>query len=180
MMYSAYKLNKQDNNIHPRHTPFPILEQFAVPCLILSIASWPAFRFPRNQVRWSGIPISLKIFHSFFLWFTQSKVLVYSMRKKWMFFWSSLSFPMIQQLSAIWVLILLSFLNQACISGSSWFLYCWRLAWRILNITLLACEMNFLGGAFLCVKYNVWLKVLFFALWIFNYFSTICWKNCLA
>ena len=30
----------------------------------------------------------------------------------------------------------------ACISGSSWFTYCWRLAWRILSITLLACEMS--------------------------------------
>ena len=25
---------------------------------------------------------------------------------------------------------------------SSWFTYCWSLAWRILSITLLACEMN--------------------------------------
>ena len=26
--------------------------------------------------------------------------------------------------------------------GSSWFMYCWSLAWRILSITLLACEMS--------------------------------------
>ena len=25
---------------------------------------------------------------------------------------------------------------------SSWFMYCWSLAWRILSITLLACEMS--------------------------------------
>ena len=30
----------------------------------------------------------------------------------------------------------LPFLNPACTSGSSWFMYCWRLAWRILSITL--------------------------------------------
>ena len=36
----------------------------------------------------------------------------------------------------------LPFLNPACTSGSSWFTYCWSLAWRILSITLLACEMN--------------------------------------
>ena len=32
--------------------------------------------------------------------------------------------------------------NTACTSGSSWFTLCWSLAWRILNITLLACEMS--------------------------------------
>ena len=31
----------------------------------------------------------------------------------------------------------LPFLNPACISGSSWFMYYWSLAWRILRITLL-------------------------------------------
>ena len=41
-----------------------------------SVASWPAHRFCRRQVGWSGIPISLRIFHSL-LWFTQSKALAY-------------------------------------------------------------------------------------------------------
>ena len=31
MMYSAYKLNKQSDNIQPCHTPFPILNQSSVP-----------------------------------------------------------------------------------------------------------------------------------------------------
>ena len=39
-------------------------------------------------------------------------------------------------------LVPLSFLNPAWTSGSSWFTYCWGLAWRILSITLLACEMS--------------------------------------
>ena len=34
MMYYAYKLNKQGNNIQSCHTPFLILNQFVVPCLI--------------------------------------------------------------------------------------------------------------------------------------------------
>ena len=34
------------------------------------------------------------------------------------------------------------FLNSACTSGSSWFTYYWSLAWRILSITLLTCEMS--------------------------------------
>ena len=55
---SAYKLNKQGDNIQPWCTPFPIFKQSVVPCPILTVASWPAYRFLRRQVRWSGIPIS--------------------------------------------------------------------------------------------------------------------------
>ena len=73
-MYSAYKLNKQCNNIQPWHTPFPIWNQSVVPCPVQIVASWPACRFLRRQVRWSGIPISLRIFHSL-LGSTQSKAL---------------------------------------------------------------------------------------------------------
>ena len=69
-MYCAYKLNKQHDNIQPWCTPFPILNQFIVPCLVLTVASWCANRFLRRQVRWSGIPISLKIVHSL-LWSSQ-------------------------------------------------------------------------------------------------------------
>ena len=39
-------------------------------------------------------------------------------------------------------LVPLPFLNPAWTSGSSWFMYCWSLAWRILSITLLACEIS--------------------------------------
>ena len=46
---------------------------------------------------------------------------------------------MIQHMLAIWSLVPLSFLNPALTSGSSWFTYCWSLAWRILSVTLLAC-----------------------------------------
>ena len=76
-MYSAYKLNKQGDNIQPWHTPFLILNQSVVPCPVLTVASWPEYQFLRRQVRWSGIPISLRIFHSL-LWSTQVKVSVVS------------------------------------------------------------------------------------------------------
>ena len=68
MMYSAQKLNKQDDNIQPWHTPFQF-GTFVVPCPVLTIASWPAYRFLRKQVRWSGIPVSVRIFHSL-MWST--------------------------------------------------------------------------------------------------------------
>ena len=74
MMYSAYKLNKQGDNIQPWHTPFPIWKQSVVPRPVLTVASWPAYRFLKRQVRWSGIPISFRIFHSL-LWSTQSQAL---------------------------------------------------------------------------------------------------------
>ena len=61
-MYSAYKLNKQDDNIQPWCTPFPIWNQSVFPCPVLTVASWPAYRFLKRQVRWSCIPISFRIF----------------------------------------------------------------------------------------------------------------------
>ena len=74
MMYFAYKLNKQGGNIQPWFTLFLILNQSVVPCPVLTVASWSAYRVPRRQVRWSSILISLKISHSL-LWSTQSKAL---------------------------------------------------------------------------------------------------------
>ena len=72
MMYSASKLNKQGDNIDPWCTPFPIWDQSVLPCLVLTVASWPAYRFLRSQVRWPGISSSLRISLSL-LWSTQSK-----------------------------------------------------------------------------------------------------------
>ena len=61
-MYSSYKLNKQGDNIQPWPTPFPTWNQYVFLCLVLTAASWPAYRFLKRQVRWSGIPISFRIF----------------------------------------------------------------------------------------------------------------------
>ena len=49
---------------------------------------------------------------------------------------------MIHQMLVIWSLVPLPFLNPAWASGSSWFTYCWSLAWRNLSIILLVCEMS--------------------------------------
>ena len=56
MMYSAHKLNKQGDNIQPWCTPSPIWNQFIVPCLVLTVASWPPYRFLRRQVRCLAFP----------------------------------------------------------------------------------------------------------------------------
>ena len=71
MMYSACKLNKQGDKIQRWHNPSPNWNQ-SIPYLVLTVASWPAYRFLRREVRWSGIPISWKLFHNL-LWYTQSK-----------------------------------------------------------------------------------------------------------
>ena len=63
MMYSACKLIKQGDNMHPWHTPFLVWSQSVVPCPVLTPASWPLNRFLRRQVRRSGISISFRIFH---------------------------------------------------------------------------------------------------------------------
>ena len=66
-------LNKQGDNIQPWCTSLPIWNQSVVPSLVLTLASWPAQRFLRKQIRWSGIAISWRIFHSL-LWSTQSRL----------------------------------------------------------------------------------------------------------
>ena len=56
MVYSAYKLNKESDNIQPWCIPFPIWNQSVVPCPLLTVASWPAYRFlmrhEAGQVVW--------------------------------------------------------------------------------------------------------------------------------
>ena len=48
MIYSAYKLNKQADNIQPCSTPFPIWNQPILPCPGLNVSPWPAYR----PLRW--------------------------------------------------------------------------------------------------------------------------------
>ena len=48
---------KYDENTQSWHTPFPIWNKSIAPCPVLTVASWPPYRFLRRQVRWSGIPL---------------------------------------------------------------------------------------------------------------------------
>ena len=41
--------SKQGDNIQPWRTPFPIWNQSVVPCPVLTVASWPAYRFLRSR-----------------------------------------------------------------------------------------------------------------------------------
>ena len=94
-----------------------------------------------------------------------------------MFFWNSLAFLMIEQILAIWSLVPLPFLNPAWTSGSSRFTYCWSLAWRILSITLLKCEMRATGHPLALPFFGIVMKTDLFQscghCWVFQ----MCWHT---
>ena len=60
----ACKLIKQGNNIQLWHTPFSIWKQSVVPCPVLTVASWPTYRFLRRQVTVCCYPYSQRLWHS--------------------------------------------------------------------------------------------------------------------
>ena len=103
MMYSAYKLNKQGDNIQPWCTPFPIWSK-SVPCLVLTVISLPAYRFLRREVRWSGIPISWNIFPKFVVIHAIKGFGVVNKAEIDVFL-DFYDFSMIQQMLTIWSLV---------------------------------------------------------------------------
>ena len=63
--------------------------------------------------------------------------LISLIRLNWLFclyHYSNFAFLMIRWMLADWSLVPLTFLKPAWTSGSSWFTYCWSLAWRILSL----------------------------------------------
>ena len=140
VMHSACKLNKQGDNTQPCHTPFPLWNQSVVPCLVLNVASWPAYRFFKWQIRWSGTPISKNFpvcsdpHTEGFSIVNETEVDVFS--------GILLLSPWSNECRQFDLWFLCLFVNPAYTSGNSCFIYCWSLTWRILSITLLACEMS--------------------------------------
>ena len=49
MMYSAYELNMQGDNIQPWCTSFAFWNQSVVPCPVLTVACWPSYRLLRSR-----------------------------------------------------------------------------------------------------------------------------------
>ena len=127
MMYSAYMLNKQNNNIQPWRTPFPIWNQSVVPCPVLTFASWPAYRFLKRQVRWSGIPSSFRIFPQFVVIHTVKGFGIVNKAEVDVFLELPCYFDDPMDDGKL-ISHPLPFLNPAWTSGSSWFTYCWSLA----------------------------------------------------
>ena len=142
MRYSAYKLNKQGDNIQACHTPFLILNQSVVPCLIPTVASWSTYRFIRRQVRWSATPISLRIFQFVCVIHTYKGFSVVNEAEVDVFLELPCFLHDPKKVDNLISGSTLCFLNPTCTSEKSQFMYSWNLAWRILSITLLAYDMS--------------------------------------
>ena len=129
-MHTACKLHYQGDNIQPCDALFQILNQSVVSCPLESVLSWPAYRFLRRQLTCSHKVIS-RLFKDFphFFFFCIHTIKGFSIvNEAEEDVWNFSAFSMIQQILAIWSLILLSFLNLACTFESSGFKYSWSLA----------------------------------------------------
>ena len=139
MMYSSYKLNKQSDNIQPWHNPFTIWNGFNccfLTCIQISQGA--------GKVVWYSH--HLKKIPQFSVIYTVKGFGIVNKAEVDVFLELACVFQQIQQMLAICSLLPLPFLNAAWIFGSSWFIYCWSPSWRILSITLLACEMSAIVG----------------------------------
>ena len=76
MTYSVYTLNKQGDNLQPWHNFFPILEP--VRCFMSSsnCCFLTHVQVSQRQVRWFGIPISLRIFQVFVIHTVKGFILI--------------------------------------------------------------------------------------------------------
>ena len=124
MMYSTYKLYKQGESIQPWYTPFPIWNQSVVPCPVLTVASWPVYRFLSRQVRWSDIPIFWRIFQFVVIHTVKGFGVVNNAEVRVFleflcFFYDPTNVDNLSSDS-------LPFLNPTWTSGSSQFTYCWE------------------------------------------------------
>ena len=123
-MYSAYKLNKQGDNIQPWHTPFLIWNQSVVPCPVLTcFLTCKQISQEAGQVVWYSH--LFKNFPQFVVLCTVKGFGIVNKAEVDVFLDVFFSFfSMIQRMLAIWSLVPLPFLNPAWTSGSSWFTYC--------------------------------------------------------
>jgi len=138
---------------------FTNLEPVHVHCLVLTVVSWPTYKFLRRQVRWSGIPITLRISqvccdaHKCLDIVNEAEV-----DDVFPEFSSFFNEPMCWQFN-LWFLCLL---NLACTSGSSQLMCCWNLAWKTLSIPLLACESSAIEYSFTLAFVGVRIKTYLF------------------
>ena len=135
VMYSAYKLIKQSDNIYS-FILLPSLFWTSSFIKVLTIASWPTYRFLKRQVKWSGIPISSTVCSvpvKGFIVVNEAEVNVFMEFPCFCYDPTNAGY-LISGTSA--------FSKSACTSGSSQFTSCWSLVWRILSIALLAVKMS--------------------------------------
>ena len=123
------------------HSLYVLLSKLEPACCSMSssiVTSWPTYRFLKKQIKWSGIPISLRIFQ-FVVIHTVKCFSIVDEAEVDVF----LEFPcFLCDPTHVGSLISGSFALSKFSLYIYKFMYCWSLAWRILSIILLACEMN--------------------------------------
>ena len=141
MMYSAYKLNKQGDNIQPWCTPFFYLEPVCGSMSSSNCCFLTCIQISQEagQVVWYSH--LLNNFPQFILIHTVKGFGMVNKAEIGVFLELSCFFDdptdvgnLISGSSA--------FSKTSLNIWSSWFMYWWKFAWRILAITLLACEMS--------------------------------------
>ena len=96
MMYSAYKLNKQGDDIQPWHTPFPIWNQSDVPCPVLT-----SIQVSQEAGRLVWYSHLFKNFPQLIVIHTVKGFGIVNEAEVDFFFWNSLALAMIQRRLAI-------------------------------------------------------------------------------
>ena len=139
MMYSAYKLNKQGDNIQPWRTPFPIWNQ----CYSMSrsnccFLTWIQISQEAIQVGWYS---HLLNFPQFVVIHTVKGFSIVNKTEIDVFLELSCFFGDTTDVGSL-LSGSCAFSNPAWTFWNSQFTYCWSLALRILIITLLLCEMS--------------------------------------
>ena len=176
-MYSAYKLNKQSDSIQPWHTlsQFETSSLFHVWFWLLLLDLHTGF----TGDWWGGLVFTtLSEFSTVCVTHIAKGFSVVSEAEVDVFLQFSCFFcdPMDvgNVISGSPV-----FSNPAYTCRNSYFTYCWNLAWRILRITLLACEMSaivlWLEHSLALPFFGIWMKTNLFQscghCWVFQ----LCW-----
>ena len=134
MMYSAYKLNKQGDNIQPWSTPFPLepvccFMSNSNCCFLICIQIF------KRQVRWSGYSHLFKNFPHF--------VVIHIVNKAEVDIFPELSCFFDYPADAGNLTCGSSAFSKSSLNiWSSRFMYRWSVTWRILSIILLVCEIS--------------------------------------
>ena len=141
MMYSAYKLNKQGDNIQPWHTPFPIWNHLCCSTSSSNYCFLTCIQISQEagQVVWHCH--LFKNFPQFVVIHTVKGFGVVNKAKVDVFLELSCFFDDPADIGNL-ISGSMPFLKPAWTSVSSRFMYYWSLAWRILSISLLASKMN--------------------------------------
>ena len=129
------------------HTSFPFWNQCIIPCPVLTVFPWPAYRFLRRQtgkVVWyshcfQNFPQFVVIHTVKGLGIVNKAEVDAFLELSWYLYDPTDVSNLISGSSA--------FLNPTWTSGSSRFMYCWGLIWRILSITCLHVRWVELGDS---------------------------------